>query len=120
MFASPSHAPVNVGLVGFGLAGRVFHAPLLASSPHFRLSHIVERHGDQARAAYPAATIVRSADELLQQASVELVVVATPNTSHFELAAAALKAGKHVVVDKPFTITVGEADDLIALARERQ
>jgi scyllo-inositol 2-dehydrogenase (NADP+) len=113
----PVTNPLQVGLVGFGLAGRVFHAPLIHANPNLRLTHIVQRHGDEAAQKYPHAEIVRDVDTLLAQKSVNLVVVATPNTSHYDIAARALAAGKHVVVDKPFTITSREADELIDLAR---
>lgn len=110
--------PLNVGLIGFGLAGRVFHAPLIHANPHLRLTHIVQRHGNESEKKYPQAKVMRNADELFAEPSVDLVVVATPNTSHFELATKALQAGKHVVVDKPFTIISADADELIALSRK--
>jgi len=110
------NSPVNVGLVGFGMAGRVFHAPLIHANPNLRLSHIVQRHGDEAKALYPNAQIVRDVDDLLKIPEVELVVVATPNSTHFQIAASALQAEKHVVVDKPFTITTEDADKLISLS----
>ena len=109
---------MNVGLVGFGMAGRVFHAPLIHANPHLRLTYIVQRHGEEAGKAYPHAKVLRDVDALWADASVELVVVATPNTSHFDVAARALKAGKHVVVDKPFTISSADADQLIKLSQE--
>jgi scyllo-inositol 2-dehydrogenase (NADP+) len=110
--------PLNVGLVGFGMAGQVFHGPLIHSNPNLRLTHIVERSGSKAQSAYPQAKVVREIGELLAEASVELVVVATPNVSHYEIASQALQAGQHVVVDKPFTITAEDADTLIALSRK--
>ena len=112
------NSPINVGLVGFGMAARVFHAPLIDANPHLHLAQIVQRHGDEAASAYPQAKVVRDLDATLADPSVELVVVATPNTSHFEIAALALKAGKHVVVDKPFTATTRDADELIALSKK--
>ncbi len=111
--------PLNVGLIGFGLAGRVFHAPLIHANPHLRLTHIVQRQGNESAQKYPQAKILRHADELFAEPGIDLVVVATPNTSHFELAAKALESGKHVVVDKPFTITSDDANQLIALSRKR-
>lgn len=110
--------PLNVGLVGFGLAGRVFHAPLIHANPNLRLTHIVQRRGDDAAKKYPQARVVRDLDALWQDPSVDLVVVATPNTSHFEITAKSLRAGKHVVVDKPFTMNTRDADELIALAKK--
>ena len=110
--------PINVGLVGFGLAGRVFHGPLIHANPNLRLSHILERRGDEARKRYPDAKIVRDLESLLRESSVHLIVVATPNTSHLEIAAQSLQAGKHVVVDKPFTITSTDADELIAMSKK--
>lgn len=112
------NSPINVGLVGFGMAGQVFHAPLISSNPNLRLTHIVERHGQHAEKKYPQTKVVRDLDALLADASVELVVVATPNTSHFDVAARSLRAGKHVVVDKPFTITTSDADALIAISHK--
>ena len=110
--------PINVGLVGFGLAGRVFHAPLIHANPNLRLSHILERRDDEAQKRYPEAKIVRDLESLLRESSVHLIVVATPNTSHLEIAAQSLQAGKHVVVDKPFTITSADADELIAVSKK--
>jgi scyllo-inositol 2-dehydrogenase (NADP+) len=101
---------IRVGLAGYGLAGSVFHAPLIRACQRMQLSAVLTSRDVPQR--------VGTFDELLEQS--DLVVVATPNTTHFEMAAAALKAGKHVVVDKPLTVTLGEADELIALARERQ
>ena len=107
-----------MGLVGFGMGARVFHAPLIHANPHLRLTHIVQRHGDEAAKAYPQSKIFRDLDAMLADPSVELVVVATPNTSHFEVAGRSLKAGKHVVVDKPFTIATRDADALIELSQK--
>lgn len=101
------------------MSSRVFHAPLINTNPELRLTHIVQRHGDEAANAYPHAKIVRDLDGLLADPAVQLVVIATPNPTHFEIAQRALKAGKHVVVDKPFTISTMEADALIALAQEK-
>ncbi len=110
--------PINVGLVGFGLAGQVFHAPLIHANPNLRLTHILERRSHEAQKRYPEAKIVRDLESLLRESSVHLIVVATPNTSHLEIAAQSLQAGKHVVVDKPFTITSADADELIAVSKK--
>ncbi|HMK21920.1 MAG TPA: Gfo/Idh/MocA family oxidoreductase, partial [Terriglobales bacterium] len=111
--------PLHVGLVGFGLAGEVFHAPLIRANSHLRLTHIAQRTGDRAQRKYPDVRLLRDVTALLAEPDVDLVVVATPNASHFEIANQALLAGKHVVVDKPFTVHSREADILIALARAR-
>jgi predicted dehydrogenase len=100
------------------MAGQVFHAPLIHANTNLRLTHILERRGEEARRKYPQAKIVRDLDSLLGEGSVDLIVVATPNTSHLDIAAQSLKAGKHVVVDKPFTITSGDADQLIELSQK--
>lgn len=92
---------IRTALLGRGMAGTVFHAPLIRAIADFELAAI-------AGAADAAASIASPA--------IDLVVVATPNSTHFPLAAAALEAGKHVVVDKPFAITLAEAEALIALA----
>ncbi|MFY9560591.1 MAG: oxidoreductase [Terriglobales bacterium] len=111
--------PLQVGLIGFGLGGRVFHAPTIRAVPRMQLAAIVERHGDSARTAYPEVCVVRSVDELLAIESIELVVVTTPNPTHLDLARQCLLAGRHVVVDKPFATTSAEAAELVRLARER-
>jgi scyllo-inositol 2-dehydrogenase (NADP+) len=99
------------------MAGKVFHAPLIHANSNLRLTHIVQRRGNLSSTNYPEARQVRDVDEVLAADSVELVVVATPNTSHYDIARRALEAGKHVVVDKPFTITSSDADRLIELSR---
>jgi len=100
------------------MAGQVFHAPLIHANPSLRLTHILERRGNEAQKRYPDAKVVRDLESLLREPSVHLIVVATPNTSHPEIAAQSLQAGKHVVVDKPFTITSADADELIALSKK--
>ncbi|MGC9954715.1 MAG: oxidoreductase [Rhizomicrobium sp.] len=104
---------LNVALIGYGLAGRAFHAPLIASVEGLRLSAIVSSRTDQVRNDYPDTAVLSGPDEAFADSSVDLVVVATPNDSHFKLAARALGHGKHVVVDKPFTTTAAEARELM-------
>jgi scyllo-inositol 2-dehydrogenase (NADP+) len=111
-------AQINVGIIGSGMAARVFHIPIIQSVPNLRLKKIVERHGDWARKNCPLVEVVRDAATLLQDKEIELVVIATPNSSHFDLARQSLFAGKHVVVDKPFTTSSGQARELIDLAHK--
>jgi predicted dehydrogenase len=108
---------IRVGLIGYGYAGKTFHAPLIASVPGMELTVIGSSKGDAVHADYPGATVC-AADGVPSHPDVDLVVVATPNDSHHPLAAAAMRAGKHVVVDKPFTLNLAEARSLAAIARE--
>ena len=110
---------VKVGLCAFGMSGKVFHAPFLKEHPGFFLSSIVERSKEDSKEKYPQTTIYRSVEEMLQNADIELVVVNTPVQTHFEYVKKALEAGKNVVVEKPFTVTVEEAEQLGRLAEEK-
>ncbi len=110
---------IRVGLVGFGMAGRVFHAPLISSVEGLELAAVVERHSDNAAERYPGITTYRSLEALLADSSLGLIVVATPNATHFEVARQALEAGKSVVVDKPTAVTSDEIAQLIKLAGAR-
>ncbi len=112
--------PIRAGVIGFGLGGRVFHTAFISAVPGLALAAIVQRKGDEAAQAYPHATIYRSVDELLADATIGLVSVTTSNHTHFELGRQSLLAGKHVVIDKPFCLTSAEAAELIGIARERQ
>lgn len=109
---------IRVGLVGFGMVAERFHGPLLSVDDHFALTHVVERHHARSQERYPEVKVVASHHALLQE-PVDLVVVLTPNESHFAIARDALRAGKHVVLDKPMTVTSAQADELIALAAQR-
>ncbi|MCC7173848.1 MAG: oxidoreductase [Bryobacterales bacterium] len=108
---------IGVGLVGFGLAGRFFHAPVIRAVPGLRLKSVVQRHGDSARETFPEVGIVRDVEALLSDPGIRLVVIATPNQSHYGLARQCLLAGRDVVVDKPFTVTSAEGEELIRIAR---
>jgi scyllo-inositol 2-dehydrogenase (NADP+) len=109
---------IGVGLVGFGLAGRAFHAPVISAVPGLRLAAIVQRSGSEAAQAYPLTRIVRSLDELLALPEIQLVVIATPNETHYPFARQCLAAGRDVLVDKPFTTSLQEALDLISFAKK--
>ena len=109
---------INTAIIGFGLSGRVFHAPFLHTHPGFKLSKVVERHGNSSVEIYPEVEIVRDYKELLKDNNLELAVIATPNILHADLAREFLLAGKHVVIEKPITPTSAEADDLIRLAEK--
>ncbi|MFB6664649.1 Gfo/Idh/MocA family oxidoreductase [Streptomyces parvus] len=118
-----SGAPLRVALVGYGLAGSVFHAPLVSATDGLVLDTVVtsnEERRAEARAAHPKVRFAASPDELWERAGeLDLVVIASPNKTHVPLATAALKAGLPVVVDKPIAGTAAEARELAALAEER-
>lgn len=119
MTSSTTLQPISVGLASFGMSGLIFHAPLISSNPGFRLSRIVERTSEKSRERFPQATIMRSFEELVQDPDLELIVVNTPNELHLDMARQALEAGKHVILEKPITVTSAEARILIDLARSR-
>src|SRR5271166_4884796 len=101
---------IRVGLVGYGMAGRVFHSPVISAVDGLQLAAVVERHSRNAEAAYPGITTYSSLDEMLKDESIQLVVVATPNASHAVLAQEVMAAGRHVVVDKPVGVSVKEVE----------
>ncbi len=108
---------IRTALVGYGLGGKCFHAPFIASLPEYELVAVLERNKNESQERYPWVKVVRSMEELLEDESIELVVITTPNFSHFPLAKQALLAGRNVVVDKPMTVTLAEAQELIDLAK---
>jgi predicted dehydrogenase len=111
---------IEVGLIGFGLAGRAFHAPVIHAVPGLKLAAIVQRRGNEAAQLYPDARIVRTVEDLLAISDIRLVVIATPNDTHHAIAKQCLAAGRDVVVDKPLTPTFAEAVDLVKFAAERK
>ena len=114
---------LRAALIGFGLAGSVFHAPLIAATPGISLATVVTRNrerADRARRKYPQVGVEASPGAVLERADrYDLVVVATPNDTHVELAAAAIEAGLAVVVDKPLAPTSAAASELVELADRR-
>jgi predicted dehydrogenase len=110
---------IRVGLVGFGMAGRVFHAPLISSVEGLELAAVVERHTDQAAERYPGITTYRSLEQMLADDSLGLVVVATPSGNHYDTTRQILEAGKNVVADKPLAVASAEIAELTKLALAR-
>ncbi|KMQ59898.1 oxidoreductase [Chryseobacterium sp. FH2] len=110
---------IKVGLCAFGMSGKIFHAPFLKEHPGFFMSAVVERSKEASKEKYPDAIIYRSVEEMLQNSDIELVVVNTPVQTHFEYVKMALEAGKNVIVEKPFTVNVSEAEQLVKLAEEK-
>lgn len=108
---------LRVAVLGYGLAGSAFHAPLIAGVPGLELACIVSSRPEQVRADWPGVVVAAAAQSAFDDPSIDIVVVATPNETHHALAKGALLAGKHVVVDKPCTVTLAETDDLLATAR---
>ncbi len=114
---------INVGLIGYGMSGRIFHAPFLKHVSGFNLSKIYTTNPTSiahAQLLYPDTVIEHDVFNILADPEIELIFILTPNETHFELAREALLAGKHVVVDKPFTATVAQANELIALAQKQK
>ncbi|MBL7856987.1 MAG: Gfo/Idh/MocA family oxidoreductase [Cyclobacteriaceae bacterium] len=111
--------PVSAALLSYGMSGSVFHAPLLRAHPGFNLTHVVQRSERTIPDELRDVKICRHIDEVMQQEEVALVIVNTPNETHLDYASRALEAGKHVVVEKPFTVTTAEADRLINLASKK-
>jgi scyllo-inositol 2-dehydrogenase (NADP+) len=108
--------PIKVGLASYGMSGKVFHAPLLAADPRYKITRILERSKDLSRQDFPEATIVRRIEDLIHDPGTELIIVNTPDRTHAPFAWMALEAGKHVVVEKPFTLFLKEAEKLARLA----
>ncbi len=112
--------PIKTGIASYGMSGLVFHAPLLHVSPGFEIVKIVERSNKGSKERYPYVAIVRSFEELLQDEEIELIIVNTPDATHYEYCKMAIEAEKHVIVEKPFTIKFDEAAELLELAKKKE
>ncbi len=110
--------PIRTGICSYGMSGKLFHAPFIANHPGYDLTAIVERHKDESSRRYPDARRHRSFESLIADPDIQLVVVNTPVQTHFDYVKAALLAGKDVVVEKPFTVTAAEAEELDQLAKK--
>ncbi len=111
--------PINTAICSFGMSGWVFHAPFISTHPGFRFYAVWVRSKNLAQEKYPDVKVYRTLEELVADELVELVVVNTPNTTHYDFAKQALLAGKHVICEKPFTATVAEAEELIQIAAKQ-
>lgn len=107
---------IRVGLIGYGYAGRTFHAPLIRATPGFELAAISSSRPERIHADLPGVAVVASPDEICASPSIELAVIATPNDTHVAIAGRMLRAGKHVVLEKPFAPTLEEGRELLSLA----
>ena len=110
---------ISVGLIGYGIGGSLFHAPFIPVAKGLRLTAIATSRATEVARDFPAVRVHSGAHELIRDPGIDLVVISTPTATHYQIARAALEAGKHVVIDKPMAITAAEADELIELARGR-
>ncbi|MEB4675369.1 oxidoreductase [Enterobacteriaceae bacterium G50] len=110
---------IRVGLIGYGYASKTFHAPLISGTPGMELAVVSSSDADKVKADWPNVSVVSEPKYIFADPTIDLVVIPTPNDTHFPLAKAALEAGKHVVVDKPFTVTLSQARELDALAKSQ-
>jgi scyllo-inositol 2-dehydrogenase (NADP+) len=110
--------PIKTGLLAYGMSGKVFHAPFVSTHPGFDFKAIVERNHKLANINYPDVVSYNSVEELIADDSIELVIVNTPSYTHYEYSKMALNAGKHILVEKPFTATTAQAKELFALAKK--
>src|SRR4051812_35351751 len=111
--------PLNVALVGYGNAGKTFHAPLITSCPDPRLHSVVTTRPEALRADWPEARAVPVFETVLADPAIDLIVLATPDVLHALQAEAALNAGKAVVIDKPFALTLADARRLVDLSETK-
>ena len=112
--------PINTALCSYGMSGLVFHGPLLETHPGYQISKILERNRHDSKDKHPGSQLVRNFDSLIDDPAIELIVVNTPDHLHMEMATRAMEAGKHVVVEKPFTLKASDADQLIELADKQR
>ena len=113
---------IFTALIGYGSGGRIYNAPIVSSVEGFRIEKILTSNPDNIEAAqrdFPQADVVQNFSEVIEDENIELVVILLPNHLHYSFARKALEAGKHVIVEKPFTTTVKEANDLIAIANKK-
>jgi scyllo-inositol 2-dehydrogenase (NADP+) len=110
---------IKVGICSYGMSGKLFHAPFVEAHPGYQLSAIVERNNNDSGERYPNAKLYRSVEELCADKELQLIVVNTPTHLHFEQARQVLLAGKNMVIEKPFAVTVKEAEELTALAEKQ-
>jgi len=111
---------IRTGICSYGMSGKLFHAPFIHAHPGYELSAIVERHNHDSKERYPEAKLYRSVEELCADTSLQLIVVNTPTHLHYEQAKLVLQSGKHLVIEKPFAVTVKEAEALTALAEKNK
>jgi scyllo-inositol 2-dehydrogenase (NADP+) len=107
---------LKTGVVGYGKSAKVFHIPFLSTMDEFEITAVLERHSEESKKQLPGIRVAKSIEELIGADDTELIVITTPNDTHFEYASKALKAGKNVVLEKPFTITSADAEELIRIA----
>lgn len=112
--------PINVALVGFGFSGSTFHAPLLSALEDYNLECVVSSNPKKVQETLPSVRVESDLQKVLKDPTLDLIVIATPNATHYELAKAALEAEKHVVIDKPFTLHSAQAQDLIERAKRQE
>ena len=113
--------PINTALTSYGMSGLVFHGPLLEVHAGFEITKILEWSGkNRSKGHHPGAVVVNDYDDILTDSKIELVIVNSPDHLHHEMAIKALRHGKHIVVEKPFTLTVKEADEIIAEAAKKE
>lgn len=110
--------PINTALCSYGMSGHVFHAPFISVNPNFNLYGVLERTKNETEKYYPNIKSFRSLEAMLSDDNIELIVVNTPNITHYEFSKKVIEAGKHLIVEKPFTTTAVEAEELIKLAKE--
>ncbi|MEM0654431.1 oxidoreductase [Klebsiella huaxiensis] len=108
---------IRVGLIGYGYASKTFHAPLISGTPGMTLAAVSSSDESKVLADWPVVKVVSDPGQLFSDPTLDLIVIPTPNDTHFPLAKAALEAGKHVVVDKPFTVTLSQARELDVVAK---
>ncbi len=116
---SLTNQPIRVALIGYGQSGKIFHAPFISTTPGLQLTVVGSSQPATVLADYPEVEVVPTEAAAVHPA-IDVVVIATPNDRHAPLAQLALAAGKHVVVDKPFALSLGEARQLVALAQDKQ
>lgn len=115
-----TYQPIKTGLLAYGMSGRLFHAPFIHAHPGFRFSAVTERSQKKVNQFYSGVTSYNTVDDLMNDPSIELLIINTPNNTHVDYAKQALKAGKHVLIEKPLATSVDEAKELYALAEKEK